>query len=253
MYKYKHFKKIRGFTLLETLTSVAILAIVIIGPLAAIMSSSFYARQSKDAIVANYLAEEAIELIQNQYDSLYILCKKNPTDVYCTTGTEETSGQISWRLFKDRFAAVDGQPSCYIAANPDGCSFDYISMTNDPTITPIRYIANQTECPELVEATTTVMVMNGGGTQGGADGVTPTFTQQERHSYVCKGVSAHIPGTVSTKSFSRAVSIERIPSTFANGKMLDQDDLKIISTVRFKISNGGNSTIQIVRFMHAQP
>jgi prepilin-type N-terminal cleavage/methylation domain-containing protein len=241
-------KIMRGFTLLETLTSVAILAIIIVGPLAAIMNSSFYARQSKDTIVANYLAEEAIELIQNQYDSLYVLCKKNPTDTYCSTGSEETSGQISWRLFKDRFEAIDGQPSCYISANPNGCFFDYISMMNDPTVTPVRYTANQTECPELVEATTTIAVASEPDSNGNI-----TSTEQERHSYVCKGVSAHIPGTASSKSFSRAVSIERIPSTFANGKMLDQDDLKITATVRFKISNGGYSTIKIVRFMHAQP
>ncbi len=241
-------KKNKGFTLLETLTSIAILSIVIVGPLAVIMNSSSYARQSKDTIVATYLAEESVELIQNQYDSLYILCKKNPTDPYCVTSSNETSGQISWRLFKERLGPVGGQPSCYSDDNPSGCSFDSVNMSNDPTATPVRYFANESQCPSLVEATSSVSIMR--PTQNSS-----VFTEivETRHTYVCKGVAAHIPGTAGVKSYTRTVSVEKITSPFAGGELLNQDDLRITASVKFNTLNGASSTVKIVRFMHAQP
>ena len=247
-------KKNKGFTLLETLTSIAILSIVIVGPLAVIMNSSSYARQSKDTIVATYLAEESVELIQNQYDSLYILCKKNPTVPYCVTSSNETSGQISWRLFKERLGPVGGQPSCYSDDNPSGCSFDSVNMSNDPTVTPVRYAASASECPFLVEATTTVFVPhNQYSIIDGQISVNVVQTNETRHTYVCKGVTAHIPGTAGVKSYTRTVSVEKITSPFAGGELLNQDDLRITASVKFNTLNGASSTVKIVRFMHAQP
>lgn len=247
-------KKNKGFTLLETLTSVAILSVIIVGPLAVIMNSSSYARQSKDTIIANYLAEESVELIQNQYDSLYILCKKNPTDPYCATGTNETSGQIAWRLFKERLGPVGGQPSCYLIDNPAGCSFDSVNMNNDPTVTPVRYIANSSECPYLVEATTTLTIDRIEHV-GSGNLITEyhVLSDETRHTYVCKGVAAHIPGTAGAKSFTRVISVERIASPFLDGELLNQDDLRITASVKFNTLNGASSTVKIVRFMHAQP
>ena len=70
----------KAFTLLETLTSIAILSFVIVGPLTVIMGSSSYARQTKDVMVATYLAEESEKILQNQYETLYIDCKNQPAD-----------------------------------------------------------------------------------------------------------------------------------------------------------------------------
>lgn len=237
--KFLQLKK--GFTLLETLTSIAILSLVIIGPLAAIINSSSYARQTKDTMVANYLAEEGVELLQNQYDSLYVFCKKQPSDPFCTPlDPYETAGQIAWRLFKSRM--VDngvGFPSCFVngtSINPDGCSYDLVTMIGDITQIPSRYVSTDTTCSDLVDASSTILGIN-------------------RHVYICKGVPSHLSGAVlGTKTFSRKVSIEWLP-TFESSPMLSQydDDLRVTSSVTYRARNGYTTTSTTTRFMHSQP
>lgn len=58
-----------GFTLLETMVAVAVLAMVIIGPLELATRSIGYAKISQNQIIASYLAQEAIEFITNKRDS----------------------------------------------------------------------------------------------------------------------------------------------------------------------------------------
>jgi prepilin-type N-terminal cleavage/methylation domain-containing protein len=236
----------RGFTLLETLTSIAILAMVIIGPLAVIINSSSYARETKDTVIATYLAEEAIELLQNQYDSLYVFCKKQPSDPLCTTATSETPGQIAWRLFKQRLG--DGgdatHPSCFLKRengdpdNASGCSYDFVYMIGDITTSPSRYITTEPECKYIV-------------------GVATTTTTGIRHMYVCQGVSSHyMNGEIDSKNFTRSVSVEWLPSSFEVGATMAeyyQDDLRITVEVEYRGVNGYPRTITVVRFMHSQP
>lgn len=262
--KLKHY--LQGFTLLETLASIVILSSVIIGPLTVISGSSVYARQTKDSMLATYLSEETIELLQNHYSSLYILCKKHPENVLCVSSTGETGEQVAWRLFKDRMGAKDGQPSCYLSDNPSGCAYDSLSMIGDISVTPVRYIADGNECPYLIEVSTstgTILPRGGGGSNVPSDqnttyddsGITSTQTKK-RHMYVCKGVVAHVPSTVtieSTKPYTRAVFVEALP-TFETGPLLDQynDDLRITTNVNFKGVNGVTKTIKTVRFIHAR-
>ena len=229
--------KIRGFTLLETLTSIGILALVIIGPLSVIINSSSYARQTKDTIVATYMAEEAIELIQNQYDSLDVLCKKSPIILLCASPFSSiSSGKVAWLAFKERFGAHDGQPSCYVTDNPEGCSFDFLHMIGDITATPSRYVATDSHCKYMVEVKT------------------PLEDEITRNSYVCQGEASHITGTVDPRLYTRSVSIEWLP-TFEPGAIEDQynDDLRITVTVGFKGVNGYPHSVSITKFMHSQP
>ena len=146
----------KGFTLLETMAATAILAVVIIGPLATIVNSSSYARKTKDTMTAMYLAEGNVEMLQNRYDSIYVLCRKLPDDPACLPSVpNETSAQIAWRIFKTQLASVSGQTSCFAndttAPNPLGCSFDSLDMIGAPTSTPTRYMAGSPECSELVD------------------------------------------------------------------------------------------------------
>ena len=69
-----HTYKIRGFTLIETLVSVFIITTVVLGPLTVSSNASAYARQTKDTMTAVYLAQEAIELLHHQQDSIYLDC-----------------------------------------------------------------------------------------------------------------------------------------------------------------------------------
>lgn len=235
--------KLKAFTLLETLVSIGILTVIVIGPLSVIMSSSSYARQAKDVMIATSLAEESIELLQNQYDSIYIFCKKQPDDAFCSTSTGETSGQIAWRIFKDRLSATGGQPSCYLADNAEGCSYSYQNMIGDIKDTPIRYVSDSEQCPYLVEATVPVTLPDNGGIS-------------YRRTYVCQGITSPGVNSKDIKPFIRSVVVERIEALFEAGNAVGtqyNDDLRIISQVKVQGSNGLLHTTKIIRFMHQRP
>lgn len=58
-----------GFTLIETLVAIAILAIAIVGPLSIANKGLFSSLYSRDQITAYYLAQDAMEFIRNTRDS----------------------------------------------------------------------------------------------------------------------------------------------------------------------------------------
>ncbi len=260
----------KGFTLLETLASITILSLVIIGPLAVTISSSGYARLTKDTIVATHLAEEAIELLQNQYDSLYVFCNKNASSTevggFCElSGTETTTGQTAWRLFKDKLSGLSGQTTCYLpqglgnnnsypgnaAGNANGCAFDYIDMLASTTETLVHHDALSTSCTSLIPVSTSTsryITLPGGSI---SQWVNSTST-----SYVCSGTPSHIAtgGIVSQKQYTRSITVDQIP-TFETGAANTQynDDIRVTSSVQFKALNGRSHTVKITRFMHARP
>jgi prepilin-type N-terminal cleavage/methylation domain-containing protein len=220
---------IKGFTLLETLVSIGILALVIAGPLAAIINSSSYARQTKDTMIATYLAEEAVELLQNQYDSLSVFCKNQPADALCTPSGTETPGQIAWRVFKARIGPIAAAQSCY---SPSSCSYDYIDMLGDVAASPfVRYSSSGSSCPALVNASTT----------------------DSLHNYVCQGVPSHIMGPVEAKAFTRSISIEDVLAPFDPVGGEYNDDLRVTVDVQFKGVNQFMHSVKIISFMHARP
>lgn len=253
----KKYHTVKAFTLLETLASIAIISLVIVGPLSVLSSSSSYARQTKDTIIATYLAEEAIELLQNQYDSIYIYCNKNPTATdpgsLCepASATETTRGQSAWRVFKERLSYSPGQPSCFKDENPIGCTYNATAMTGDITLTPpTRYQAGGGECPRLLKVSKQVMTRGTGAT---GPNLPPLFIT--RSSYVCSGGNISPDGVVDTsKSFSRSVSVEHLP-TFETAPLKEEqynDDLRITSEVTFRSINGRSNTLRVTRFMHAR-
>jgi len=61
--------KIRGFTLIEALVSISILALAIIGPLSLASTSMAAAQIARDQLVAFYLSQEGIEIVRNQRDT----------------------------------------------------------------------------------------------------------------------------------------------------------------------------------------
>jgi prepilin-type N-terminal cleavage/methylation domain-containing protein len=260
----------KGFTLLETLASIAILSVVIIGPLSAIISSSGYAKLTKDTIVATYLAEESIELLQNQYDSLYVYCEKNASSTelggLCVpTDTATTTGQTSWRLFKDRLAGVNGQPTCYIpknnngggsypdnasAGNSKGCSFDYLNMTASSTQDIVRFTGDDSRCAALIPVATSTI------RHTSSQSVTAQEVVSTSTSYVCSSDIAKIGGLPNlTKTYTRTVTVDQLP-TFESALLPNlqyNDDLRIVATVDFKGINGVSHSIKVIRFMHARP
>ena len=59
----------RGFTLIESLVALSILALAIVGPLSLASTALSAAQISRDQLVAFYLAQEGLEVIRNQRDT----------------------------------------------------------------------------------------------------------------------------------------------------------------------------------------
>lgn len=74
--KFIFIKKNKGFTIIETLVAVAILMISVAGPLTVAQKGLNGAIYAKDQVIANYLAQDAMEEIKNLRDN-YMLANDN--------------------------------------------------------------------------------------------------------------------------------------------------------------------------------
>jgi hypothetical protein len=242
-------KQVQAFTLLEVLTSLSIVTLVIMGPLTFSVNSAAFSKQSKDVLTSMYLAQESLELLHFQYDTLYIACSR--TKDACDDGIPllpgESLGGKAWRLFKTRLADTSsGSASCFSAG---GCAFDFLDMTEVISVTPPKkYDPAGTMCPKLsiVES-----VVNG-------------YDTTVRNYYVCSSIDQsdtlrlkdnHF--NVKKTAYGRVVKVESVPTfTETNAPTppanlgLYQDDLIITSTVSFRKSNGVMRDIKVVDFFH---
>jgi prepilin-type N-terminal cleavage/methylation domain-containing protein len=83
-----------GFTLVETLVAVAILATSIVGPFVAIQTALKASYSARDQLVATMLAQEGIEYVRGVRDSNYLYNIKNPTlpQVSWLAGIDDSAG-----------------------------------------------------------------------------------------------------------------------------------------------------------------
>ena len=214
----------KGFTLIETLVSSLIITLVILGPLTLASNASTYARITKDTLIATYLAQEALELLHTQQDSVYIRCIQATSSFVCTPNGSETLQQTAWRLFKAR---LSGSPSCFASENSGGCAYDFIDMTQNMDALPSKYDSSAPSCDTLSVETSTKL-------------------------YVCTGAHA-VGGGYTVSNFSRSVSIVSVPSiTNIGGSTAYDDDLRITVTVTFKRPNGYLHQVKVVDYLHAR-
>lgn len=245
-----HRSSVRAFTLLEVLASFSIVTLVILGPLTFSINSASYSRQSKDVIVSEYLAQEALELLHHQYDTLYIACANivDACDGSVPTNSGENSGAKAWRLFKERLHdTTGGSTSCFDA---QGCAFDFLDMSLATTITPPKkYSPVDTDCPRLSVVNAAVLPFD------------PTI----RNYYVCSGIDQADEGgrlkdnhySVKKSAYSRVINVtsvptftEALPPSAPANLGLYQDDLIITASVSFRRSNGVLRTIKVTDFFH---
>lgn len=68
-------KKIKAFSLIEALVSIALILIAIIAPLGLILNSVTQISQNKNRLIATYLGEETMEDLKAYRDSFFLACK----------------------------------------------------------------------------------------------------------------------------------------------------------------------------------
>lgn len=162
--KYFKYKKIKGFSLVETLMAILILTLSIMAPLALAMQTVRYSRIATQKMEATYLAEEAVEIIYNVKKSAEIYCGVSPEDSRC-----------NGEYFNDYF--LDQNPTdsndriidsnCYgrnVGGSRKYCNIDYTSVVYDNNskktflkiIDPnMRYVAKTTNGLALATSTQT--------------------------------------------------------------------------------------------------
>ena len=74
IFNNKNKKISEGFTLIEALVSIALLMIAVMGPLTLTFNALTAIRQSKNRVVASYLAEEVLENFRNYRDNFSLSC-----------------------------------------------------------------------------------------------------------------------------------------------------------------------------------
>lgn len=224
MKKATQFKttNLKGFTLVETLVSVFIITMVIVGPLVIASNASKYARLTKDTMIATYLAQEAVELLRHHQDSIYIRCADQ--NIWkCSANEGERPNETAWRMLYERLGDNPQGDSCFTTDNPSGCSYDFIDMTGDEDFNPTKYASTDSSCNTLSYDTSS-------------------------HVYVCTGVRGE---GLEPTTFSRTVKITPI-QTFGGPDAEYNDDFRVVITVTFKRFNGYTHEIKLVDFLHAR-
>lgn len=215
--------KTRGFTLIEALISTFVITSVVLGPLTVALDASSNARLTKDTITASYLAQEAVELLRAQQDSVYIRCVQD-SGTFCTLQNAESPSEAAWRMFRARLGYNTKGVSCFRDDNPGGCSYDFIDMEGDFSEDPTKYTTIGNSCSTLAL---------------GPD-----------YMYVCTGAHGST-GDYTYRKFSRSVSIQSI-ETFSGPDADYNDDLRVTSIVSFRRPSGFNREIKFVDFLHSR-
>lgn len=96
-----------GFSLVETLVAITILLIVIVGPLTLVSNSVRSTDFSNDLVIANFLAQEGLEIAQAERDRLIL--------------PSFSGGTGGWNDFIDTSGVM---ASCLTSVNPNGCGLD---------------------------------------------------------------------------------------------------------------------------------
>lgn len=240
----------KAFTLVETMVATAIITMVILGPLTVAITSASYAKDSKDAITASYLAHEGIELVRYKRDSAYVECQNGaPTcvPVSFAAAQMENTQQASWRIFKERMRnAVNPilglQPSCFTDDNQDGCSFDVYGMTNTGSDAGERFIGTDDRCSTLYNDDRSDQ----------PTGYNPSGFGFTDRMYICK--ENGLTYSYSDSGYKRVIKLTSTTGFFADPyEKTYEDDLRVEATVTYTRGMGILHTARAIDYLHARP
>lgn len=233
----------KAFTIIEVLVALWIITVAVLGPLTSALNSSANTRDSKNIVVAAYLAQESFELLRFERDTIFLRCISN--DATCTAvalpipATDFEHGhEAAWRLFKDVLANGSSTDSCFVNQNANGCTYDVEGFLNSPTSNPVIYNSNIALCPFLYRDD---REQKGTASSSPTDGM-----------YLCNNHG--LPFTSTT--FKRVVKVTSIPTIQPNipGSYdeIYNDDLRIVVEVSYSKSNSLTKKVSSVDFMRAR-
>lgn len=114
LFNFKKFRKeITGFTLIESLVSIAIVLIAVMAPLTLILNSITSISQNKNRIVGSYLAEEVVEDLRAYRDGFSLAC----SDIEINFNTD---GEIADGTCNRDGAGISIQPTVGYLIDSDG-------------------------------------------------------------------------------------------------------------------------------------
>ncbi len=116
-------KTFRGFTLVEAMVAVTILAFAVAGPLSAASRALVAAETARDQLTASYLAQEGIEYVRAMRDDAYLNAYKNstvnpstypPSGVSAAAWIDFTGGSNAWSMTGCTTASCTVDPARYM-------------------------------------------------------------------------------------------------------------------------------------------
>lgn len=161
-----------GFTLIETMVAVAILAVAIIGPFVAIQNALVASYSARDQLIASMLAQEGIEYVRGIRDGNYIYNVANPT------------AAVSW------LAGIDSGTSCV----NQNCTVDFQQKTHS--------VCSGACTPLNKNATSNLY-----STQSGAGYSASPFTRTVRLTSITANREMQVTSTVTWSTGHRAFTI----------------------------------------------
>ncbi len=125
----------RGFSLVEVLVAITLLLLVMAGPMRILSTSTKSTTHSSEQVVAYFLAQEGLELVQMGRDHLVLADFK---DKIQSTSVEPDP----WARFQTNFAACMGANTCGLTTTDTAPN--YYAVTNCKTLTNCRLYNNAT-------------------------------------------------------------------------------------------------------------
>lgn len=239
---------VKAFTLIETLLATFIISMVVLGPLTVSITASSYARDTKGAIIANYLAHEGLELVRYKRDSAMVECLNGAAS--CTLlsfNPPETIQQGAWRLFKERMGLngwENGYPPCFVGqSTTEGCALDIYGTISTGGDVGERYLGESgDECSSLY-----IDDRKDKGNTAVSTGMDVTDW-----IYVCKNNGT--PYNYSSSGYKRVIKLTSVtlPSWNDYQKMYE-DDIRVESIVTYRKNMGVTKTVKVIDYLHARP
>ncbi len=236
-------RHIPAFTLVETLVSVAILTIAISGPLSVALFASAHAKDTKNKMIATWLAEEAIEIVRNKRDTFFIACTSGQSS--CTfgsviTGLPENVGEASWKGFKlSNIRQKDTGSGLYLFDCYNACAYD---AEGGP------FNSDDGECDRLIT--------NDFFQKGHQNAISGTHQIAKDGMYLCNvyaNTTDDVGGGDRDSDFTRFLSMQVLsPLSSVSYDKNYKETIRIRSYVNYKTPSGDTKTVMVEDFLNAR-